>query len=67
MLFVRLTDDELTALLTGLRAMRNARIALHVEKANEGLVAVTVDKSASVDAAIVAETAATPKITGGAA
>jgi hypothetical protein len=47
--------------------MRNARIALHVEKANEGLVAVTVDKSASVDAAIVAETAATPKITGGAA
>jgi DNA-binding MarR family transcriptional regulator len=67
MLFVRLTDDELTALLTGLRAMRNARIALHVEKANEGLVAVTVDKSPSVDAAIVAETAATPKITGGGA
>src|SRR3954452_12027084 len=41
-LYTRLTDDELTALLTGLRAMRNARIALHVEKANEGLVAVTV-------------------------
>ena len=65
--FDRLTDDELTALLTGLRAMRNARIALHVEKANEGLVAVTVDQSASVDAAIVAEDAATPKIRGGVA
>jgi DNA-binding MarR family transcriptional regulator len=64
-LFVRLTDDELTALLIGLRAMRNARIALHVEKANDGLVAVTIDKSASVDAEIVAENAATPKITGG--
>jgi DNA-binding MarR family transcriptional regulator len=41
-LFERLTHDELTALLTGLRAMRKARIALHVEKANDGLVAVTL-------------------------
>jgi DNA-binding MarR family transcriptional regulator len=40
-LFERLTHDELTALLTGLRAMRNARIALHVEKANEGGAATT--------------------------
>jgi DNA-binding MarR family transcriptional regulator len=64
-LFVRLTDDELSALLIGLRAMRNARIALHVEKANEGLVAVTLDKSAAVDAEIAAENAATPKITRG--
>ena len=41
-LFEQLTHDELTALLTGLRAMRKARIALRVEQANEGLVAVTV-------------------------
>ena len=39
-LFTRLADGELTALLTGLRAMRAARLALHVEKANAGLVAV---------------------------
>jgi DNA-binding MarR family transcriptional regulator len=64
-LFTRLTDDELTALLTGLRAMRNARIALHVEKANEGLVAVTVPQATgTIDAEIAAETAATPTITG---
>lgn len=42
MLLDRLTDDELSALLIGLRAMRNARIELHVEKAKEGLVAVTI-------------------------
>jgi DNA-binding MarR family transcriptional regulator len=41
-LLERLTRDELAALLTGLRAMRMARLALHVEKANDGLVAVTV-------------------------
>jgi DNA-binding MarR family transcriptional regulator len=41
-LFERLSHDELKALLTGLRAMRKARMALHVEQANEGLVAVTV-------------------------
>jgi DNA-binding MarR family transcriptional regulator len=46
-LFEQLTHDELTALLTGLRAMRKARIALRVEKANEGLVAVTVQGPAS--------------------
>jgi DNA-binding MarR family transcriptional regulator len=45
-LFERLTHDELTALLTGLRAMRNARLALHIDKANEGLVAVTVQRTA---------------------
>jgi DNA-binding MarR family transcriptional regulator len=33
-LFELLTHDELTALLTGLRAMRKARIALGVEKAD---------------------------------
>jgi DNA-binding MarR family transcriptional regulator len=63
-LFERLTQDELTALLTGLRAMRNARIALHAEKANEGLVAVTVRRTASLDAEAVADDAATPTITG---
>jgi DNA-binding MarR family transcriptional regulator len=63
-LFARLTDDELTALLIGLRAMRAARIALHVEKAKEGLVAVTVRSAGTDDAAIVAENAATPTITG---
>lgn len=30
-LFGRLTDDELAALLTGLRAMRTARLAIHAE------------------------------------
>jgi DNA-binding MarR family transcriptional regulator len=63
-LFARLTDDELTALLTGLRAMRAARLALHVEKAKEGLVAVTLRPAGTDDAAIVAENAATPTITG---
>jgi DNA-binding MarR family transcriptional regulator len=67
-LFERLTSHELTALLTGLRAMRNARIALHVEKANDGLVAVKMRRpagvdAAAVDAASVAERAATPDIT----
>jgi DNA-binding MarR family transcriptional regulator len=64
-LFGRLTDDELTALLTGLRAMRNARIALHVEKTRSGLVAVTIPEPGSADAAIAAENAATPTVTGG--
>jgi DNA-binding MarR family transcriptional regulator len=64
-LFGRLTDDELTALLTGLRAMRNARIALHVEKTRSGLVAVTIPDAGSADAADAAETAATPTVTGG--
>jgi len=32
-LFARLADDELAALLTGLRAVRTARAALHAEKA----------------------------------
>lgn len=31
-LFTRLTDDELSALLTGLRAMRAARLAIHAEE-----------------------------------
>jgi DNA-binding MarR family transcriptional regulator len=48
-LLERLTDDELAALLTGLRAMRNARLALHIDKANEGLVAVTVRRTAGHD------------------
>ena len=64
-LFGRLTDKELSALLTGLRAMRAARLALHVEKAKEGLVAVTLAPAGTDDAAIAAENAATPKITGG--
>lgn len=34
-LFSRLTDEELTALLTGLRAMRAARVALHAEKSTD--------------------------------
>jgi DNA-binding MarR family transcriptional regulator len=41
-LFTRLTDDELTALLTGLRAMHAARQALQIEKTKSGLVAVKV-------------------------
>jgi DNA-binding MarR family transcriptional regulator len=64
-LFGRLTDAELSALLIGLRAMRAARLALHVEKAKEGLVAVTLAPAGTDDAAIVAENAATPKITRG--
>jgi len=39
----RLTNDELAALLTGLRAMRTARLALHAEKLASGLTAVTVE------------------------
>jgi DNA-binding MarR family transcriptional regulator len=38
----RLTNKELAALLTGLRAMRVARLAIHAEKLASGLVAVTV-------------------------
>jgi DNA-binding MarR family transcriptional regulator len=63
-LFERLTHDELTALLTGLRAMRNARMALHLEKANEGLVAVTVRRTAGLDVEAAADVAATPTISG---
>jgi DNA-binding MarR family transcriptional regulator len=62
-LFERLTHDELAALLTGLRAMRNARIALHLEKANEGLVAVTVRGTPNPDAEAAADQAATPSVT----
>jgi DNA-binding MarR family transcriptional regulator len=54
-LFERLSHDELAALLTGLRAMRKARISLRVEQANEGLVAVTVQP---------ADDAAAPAATG---
>jgi DNA-binding MarR family transcriptional regulator len=68
-LFTRLTDPELTALLTGLRAMRAARLALHVEKAKDGLVAVTLAPASDAKAdsgrenvAIAAENAATPSI-----
>ena len=59
-------------MLIGLRAMRAARIALHVEKAKDGLVAVTLgsagtagdDATAGTDeAAIAAENAATPTVT----
>ena len=64
-LFTRLTDDELSALLTGLRAMRAARLAIHVEKANAGLVAVTLRRAGTEDAATAAENAATPAITTG--
>ena len=75
-LFDGLSHAELAALLTGLRAMRKARIALRVEKANEGLVAVTVqpranvdgaaaDAAAADDAAAAADTdAASPVVTG---
>jgi DNA-binding MarR family transcriptional regulator len=65
----RLRDDELGALLTGLRAMRTARLALHVEQAGHGLVAVKVgSRDATVgpdDVAIGAENAATPAVTTG--
>jgi DNA-binding MarR family transcriptional regulator len=65
-LFTRLSEDELTALLTGLRAMRAARLALHVEKGKEGLVAVSVERRPGTpDAAIAAERQAAPKISGG--
>ena len=47
--------------------MRAARVALHVEKAKDGLVAVTLaPRSASAgsdDATIAAESAATPAVT----
>ena len=62
-LFTRLNDSELAALLTGLRAMRAARLALHVEKGKEGLVAVTMRPAGTDDAAIAAENAAAPEIT----
>jgi DNA-binding MarR family transcriptional regulator len=45
--FERLTDDELTALLTGLRAMRAARLAIHAEKLESGLVSVTLQPAAA--------------------
>jgi DNA-binding MarR family transcriptional regulator len=65
----RLGDDELAALLTGLRAMRTARLAVHVEQAGHGLVAVKVGPvDATVgadDVAIAAENAATPSVTTG--
>ncbi len=67
-LFTRLTDEELTALLTGLRAMRAARVALHVEKAKDGLVAVTLKTAGTAgidEARVAAETAATPTVTVG--
>jgi hypothetical protein len=55
-------------LLIGLRAMRAARQALHVEKAGEGLVAVRLAPAApsgAEDMAAAAETAATPTVTKG--
>ncbi len=58
-LFGRLTDGELAALLTGLRAMRAARLALHVEKSKDGLVAVTVVPSPTDVAATSDENSAT--------
>jgi DNA-binding MarR family transcriptional regulator len=63
-LFTRLTDEELSALLTGLRAMHAARLAFHVEKAKDGLVAVRIRPAGTDDAAIAAENAAAPSITG---
>jgi DNA-binding MarR family transcriptional regulator len=42
----RLTTDELAALLTGLRAMRAARLAIHAEKLESGLVSVTLAPTA---------------------
>ncbi len=49
-LFTRLTDDELSALLTGLRAMHAARLAIHVEKAKAGLVAVRLGSAGATGA-----------------
>jgi DNA-binding MarR family transcriptional regulator len=62
-LLARLSSHEMNSLLIGLRAMRNARTALHVEKANDGLVSVTVRKPANLDAEGVADRAATSAIT----
>jgi DNA-binding MarR family transcriptional regulator len=47
LLLGRLTDDELSALLVGLRAMRLARHELHAEKTASGLLAVTAVPPAS--------------------
>ena len=41
LLLARLTDDELSSLLVGLRAMRLARHNLHAEKTASGLIAVS--------------------------
>jgi len=41
----RLDADELTALRTGLRAMRAARQALHIEQAEHGLLAVKLGRA----------------------
>src|SRR6185503_14925426 len=66
--FTRLTDVELASLLTGLRAMHAARLALQVEKTKSGLVAVTLAPPETADAgthaaAVAAENAATPSVT----
>ena len=66
LLLGRLSDDELNALLIGLRAMRNARQELHIEKAKEGLVAVTLsgaEASNPSDVTIAAENATVPRVT----
>jgi DNA-binding MarR family transcriptional regulator len=43
----RLTNEELAALLTGLRAMRAARLAIHAEKLPSGLVGVTLGQEST--------------------
>jgi DNA-binding MarR family transcriptional regulator len=40
--FARLTDEELAALLTGIRAMHAARLALHAETLESGLASATL-------------------------
>ncbi len=47
MVLGRLTNGELAALLTGLRAMRAARLAIHAEKLPSGLVSVTLGPESS--------------------
>ena len=58
----RLADDELSALRIGLRAMRAARQALHIEHAGQGLVAVKLGPAddAAADPAPAADPTAAP-------
>ena len=60
----RLTTDELAALLTGLRAMRVARVAMHAEKLASGLVSVNVVPATAAGSGTTRSKAARPTAIG---